>query len=67
MRSETKNRNSTVQRNMHITANMTQTLKNLSKNWKSKTSKFTKALVGKTINSKLYGMTEDDIDKLFEH
>jgi hypothetical protein len=67
MKSQLKNKSGLVKKNMNITAHVAEAIKGLSKktNWKSKTSKLTKTLTGKTLNAKPNVMTEDDIDNLF--
>lgn len=67
MKSQPKNKSEAVKKNMNITAHVAEALKGINKksNWKSKTSKMTKTLTGKTLNSKPNVMTEDDIEKLF--
>lgn len=54
---------------MNITTNFGEAIKahNKKSNWKSKTTKMTKTLTGKTLTSKPNIMTEDDIEKLFKN
>jgi hypothetical protein len=69
MKSQLRNKSGLMKKNMNITHYVAEAFKNMKKktNWKSKTSKWTKTLTGKTLNSKPIGMTEDDIDKLFKN
>jgi hypothetical protein len=68
MKNQQRNKSGLMKKNMNITDHVAEAFKNMKKkpNWKSKTSKWTKTLIGKTLNSKKIGMTEDDIDKLFK-
>lgn len=63
MKSEAKNRTAMVKKVMNITTNFGEVLKSHNKksNWKSKTTKMTKTITGKTLVSNPNMMTEDDI------
>jgi hypothetical protein len=59
MKNQVRNKSGLMKKNMNITDHVAEAFKNMKKkaNWKSKTSKWTKTLIGKTLNSKKIGMT----------
>jgi hypothetical protein len=59
MKNNNKNLSTLVKNNLTLTAQVADALRSINKkgNWKNKTNKMTKTLVGKTITSKNNGMT----------